>query len=221
MLEEREYKKSEIAKILHTTENQGIKRKLNNYGIEYSCSGRGRNLQIQIIKIPSLFQFRIFCITELNVAPQTDFRKFRNFLYYFMNDEDFRWLPDETIEIRLREKDIPVSRQTISNYKRNLEAANLISLSTGNTIVYYFAKNHQQRIVDKAEYLSAWHEYWENKEKYNSSRIAAQIMREKYGGMARKQYKAEINGILFPVWEKLNDLVCGSIELELCTSNSL
>ncbi len=35
VLEEREYKKAEIAEILHTRDNQGIKRKLNNYGIEY------------------------------------------------------------------------------------------------------------------------------------------------------------------------------------------
>ena len=56
MLEEKVYTKAEIAKILQTTDNQGIKRKLNNYGIEYSCSGRGNNLQVHITKIPSMFQ---------------------------------------------------------------------------------------------------------------------------------------------------------------------
>ncbi len=70
MLEEREYEKAEIAEILHTRDNQGIKRKLNNYGIEYSCSGRGNSLQVHITKIPSMFQFKVFCITELRAYPK-------------------------------------------------------------------------------------------------------------------------------------------------------
>ncbi len=213
MLEEREYKKAEIAEILRTRDNQGIKRKLNNYGIEYSCSGRGNSLQVHITKIPSMFQFKVFCITELNMPAQTDFKKFRNFLYYFLNDEDFRWLPDETLAIRMTEKEAPISRQTIALYKSYLQRANLISLSTGDEI-YYFAKNKQQRIVDREEYLSAWREYWETKAETGSAQIAAQVMQERHGGMARKQHKAVINGIHLSTWNELNDLVCKSMEFE-------
>lgn len=213
MLEEREYKKAEIAEILHTADNQGIKRKLNNYGVEYFCSGRGNNLQIHITKIPDMFQFKVYCITRLNVPAQTDFKKFRDFLYYFMNDEDFCWLPDETLAIRLAEKEATVSRQTIAHYKGYLERANLISLSCGDEI-YYFAKNKQQRIVDREEYLSAWREYWEIKAETGSPQIAAQNMKDRHGGMARKQCKAVINGIQLSAWNELNDLVCKSKEFE-------
>lgn len=213
MLEEKVYTKAEISKILQTTDNQGIKRKLNNYGVEYSCFGRGDNLQIHITKIPSMFRFRVFCITELNIPAQTDFKKFRDFLYYFMNDEDFRWLPDETLAIRMAENEALVSRPTITNYKRHLQAANLLSLTAGDEI-YYFAKNKQQRIADREEYISAWREYWENKAETGNAQIAAQIMQERHGGMARKQHIAAINGINLSVWNKLNDLVCESMKFE-------
>lgn len=219
MLEIRTYTKAEMVEILHTKDNQGIKRKLNNYGVEYSTSGRGENILFHIEKVSSLYEFRVFCITELGITAQTDFHKFRNFLYYFLNDEKFQWLPDETIEARMKEEGRPLTRQTVASYKDKLQKADLISLQGGG-YVYYFAFQKQQRIATKEEYDAAWREYWKDKEEYGYSDIAIDLMRERHGGVARKQAKADINGIYLPTLNKLNDLVCESIEAELICRSS-
>lgn len=51
MIEIREYTKEEISDILHTNGKQGIDRKLNRYGIEFTSNGRGANLMYSINKI--------------------------------------------------------------------------------------------------------------------------------------------------------------------------
>ena len=99
MIEIRTYTYDEMSAILGTRSNQGIKRKLDKYEIECHISGRGCYMKYDIINIAK--PFTVCCITELGMPAQTDFYKFRNFLYYFMNDDEFRWLPDEIIESRI------------------------------------------------------------------------------------------------------------------------
>lgn len=209
MIEIRTYTYDEMSAILGTRSNQGIKRKLDKYEIECNISGRGCYMKYDIISIAK--PFTVCCITELGMPAQTDFYKFRNFLYYFMNDDEFRWLPDEIIESRMHEKDRPISRQTITKYKRRLEKQEIISIS-GEPYVYYFARKGNLRKTEKEEYRRAWAEYWENRNNGMFASEAIHIMYYNYGGVARKQSIAQLNAFYINKWNKLNELVSNAME---------
>ena len=211
MLEVRKYPKDEIAEILHTSNNQGIARKLDRLGVAFSYSGRGSNRVFDIKEIPAKSRFKVFCVIDLGMSTQTDFTKFRNFVYYFMNDEDFRQLPNETLERRMAENGVPVSRQTIMHYKEKMAEANLIA---DGDYIYYFARGGQQNIVNEEKYKAAWGEYWENKDKMGSREAMAWVC-AKYGGYPRKQPKMVLNELTRELWSELNDLACESVEQEL------
>ena len=127
MLEERSYTKAELAAILGTSDTQGMKRKLENHHIDFTTTGRGKSLVFNLVKIHD--PFRVLCITDLGFAPNTEFKKLRNFMYYFMNNDEFLWLPDEVLEVRMREmgEDKSVSRQTIGKWKAKLVAMDIIN----------------------------------------------------------------------------------------------
>ena len=61
MLEPRDYTKNEISGILGTKDKQGIDRKLQRYGVDFTSTGRGENRVYTIKNIP--FPFKVFCIT--------------------------------------------------------------------------------------------------------------------------------------------------------------
>ena len=93
MIEEKAYTRQEMRELLNTNaNNQSIKRMLERRGYEFSFEGRGGNAVFTITKLPS--KFKLFCFEELNVRPQTDFIKLRNFFYYYLDDEDFRSIFD-------------------------------------------------------------------------------------------------------------------------------
>lgn len=211
MLELRTYNIDEINAILGTTNRQGIQRKLNRYGVEYSVSGWGTKTKFEIKNIED--EFKLFCILDLGMSANTDFNKFLYFLYYFLNDEDFRWLPDEILEIKMNEREIHISRQTIANYKRVLSRLNLFA-KVGD-YVYYFARRNNQIITDETIYKKAWREYWENKNNGIDSQEAICIMRADYGGVARKQAIMEENAIHADTINKINDMVCRAVEKNL------
>ena len=174
MIELRKYGRDELFKILNTNSKQGITRKLNRWGISYTDKGRGANLEITITSIDN--PFKVYCITELGFSANTDFYKVRNLYYAFFNGD----------------KGNPVSRQSIANYLEKLYAKELIHKNTGEYI-YYFALKQKQRFVERAEYIKAWHEYWQNIDDGMCSRDAIGIMIFHYGGVARKQEKPTIN----------------------------
>lgn len=211
MLELRTYNIDEINAILGTTNRQGIQRKLNRYGVEYSVTGRGTASEFEIKNIDD--EFKLFCILDLGMSANTDFNKFLYFLYYFLNDEDFRWLPDEILEIKMNEREIHISRQTIANYKRVLSRLNLFA-KVGD-YVYYFARRNNQIITDETIYKKAWREYWENKNNGIDSQEAICIMCATYGGVAKKQAIMIGNAIYADTINKLNDMVCHAIEKDL------
>lgn len=211
MLELRTYNIDEINAILGTTNRQGIQRKLNRYGVEYSVSGWGTKTKFEIKNIED--EFKLFCILDLGMSANTDFNKFLYFLYYFLNDEDFRWLPDEILEIKMNEREIHISRQTIANYKRVLSRLNLFA-KVGD-YVYYFARRNNQIITDETIYKKAWREYWENKNNGIDSQEAICIMCAKYGGVAKKQAIMIGNAIYADTINKLNDMVCHAVEKDL------
>ncbi len=192
MLELKSYPIAEMTAMFGGRDPQGLKRKLNNHGVECEITGKGQRsiFRIKAIHMP----FRVFCLTEFHTAPNTDFRKMRNFYYYYFNDDEFRAMPDEVKEHRMRENGRPVSRQALAGYTRKLAEHNMILRDSGNYI-YYFAYKDTQRIVEKEEYLAAWHEYWYNRENGMESWEAICLMRQKYHGIARKQPVPEINGI--------------------------
>ena len=161
MLEKRVYERHEIAELLGTNTRQGIHRKLNGYGVFHLIEGRGEHFTVNVREIED--PFKIFCILELEFAPQTDFKKLRNFLWYYFNDEEFMAMPDEVKEMRMMEKDQPITRQTIANYTRRLVEKDYIYRNTSDYI-YYFARNGKQIMTDEKTYKQAWKEYWLDKE---------------------------------------------------------
>ena len=192
MLELRTYTKAEMAAILGTPGRQGMTNRLRNYGVAFRCQGNADNLKITITAIPD--PFKVFCILELGFAPQCDFRKMRNFFWYYFQDDEFRSLPDEVLENRVKDQGQVLTRQTIAKWRVRLADLGLIWLSTKD-FIYYFAYKDTQRMTTREEYSQAWHDYWADKDEGYDSWVAIMNMREKYGGVARKQPKAELNGI--------------------------
>ena len=212
MLELRDYSKAELVEIFGTEDAQGLKRKLQRYGIKFQTTGRGQNLTFTITETAD--PFKVFCIDELGYDGRTDFVKLRNFLYCFLNDDEFRAMPDEVKEQRMKESGKPMCRQTITGYIAKLDAQNLIDRNSGEYI-YYFAYKDTQRIATRQEYSEAWKEYWEAKAAGANSMEAIGFMRFLHGGVARKQAIPQINGIFLEKLNRLNAAVCQSIENEL------
>jgi hypothetical protein len=212
MLELRDYSKAELVEIFGTEDAQGLKRKLQRYGIKFQTTGRGQNLTFTITETAD--PFNVFCIDELGYDGRTDFVKLRNFLYCFLNDDEFRAMPDEVKEQRMKESGKPMCRQTIAGYIAKLDAQNLIDRNSGEYI-YYFAYKDTQRIATRQEYSEAWKEYWEAKAAGANSMEAIGFMRFLHGGVARKQAIPQINGIFLEKLNRLNAAVCQSIENEL------
>ena len=212
MLEARKYTKTEMAEILETTDNQGISRKLQRYGIEFEKSGRGEKTIFDIKAVPD--KFKMYCISELGYDGRIDFRKLREFLYCYINDDEFRAMPDEVKEYRMRADEKPISRQTIAKYTFQLKHLDIVNLDSGRYI-YYFAFKDTQRITEQKEYVMAWKQYWENRENEMASMDAISIMIATFGGVARKQAIPEFNAIYYNKIEELNRIILESIENEL------
>lgn len=206
------YTKPEMTHILGTKAKQGIDRKLERYGITFSVSGKGERAVYEIQKIRD--PFKVFAITELGFDASTDFRKLRNFYFYYFNDEEFMAMPDEVKESRMRKEGKDISRQTIANYTAKLEAHDLINRYSPDYI-YYFAYKGEQRIVQREEQSKAWHEYWAKLNAGVNYYKAMDDMIFTYGGVARKQAIPQINGIYNKQIEYMLSLIQQSIENEL------
>ena len=202
------YKKSELVQILGSTSNQAISRKLKRYGVQFSVTGRGEQAVYQIQQIED--KFKIFAITELDCDANTDFKKLRNFYYYFLNDEEFQTLPDEMKEACMRENNKDVSRQTIANYENKLVERNYIYY--GCDYIYYFAYKNKRRVVERPEYSRAWKEYWKNKERGMDFHLAIHYMIVNYGGVARKQAIPTLNAFYLKKINEMQSYIEESIE---------
>lgn len=202
------YKKSELAQIFGSTSNQAINRKLDRYGVQFSVAGRGEQAVYQIQQIED--KFKIFAITELGFDANTDFKKLRNFYYYFFNDEEFQTLPDEMKEARMRENNKDISRQTIAKYENKLVERNYITY--GCDYIYYFAHDNKRRVVDRPEYSRAWKEYWANRESGMDSHLAICYMIVNYGGVARRQAIPVFNAFYMKEMDEMQSYIEESIE---------
>lgn len=211
------YTKTEMTAMFGTRSMQGLQRKIERSGVSFDVVGRGETAIFKITNIEN--SFKLYCITELNFDGHTDFYKLRNYYYYFFNDIEFRAMPNEVQETRMRMVHKYVSRQTIANYLRKLSEKNFIDLYSLN-YVYYFAFKDKQRIVEKEEYSKAWRNYWNDISNGYSSFEAICKMRNTFGGIARKQQIPEINGIYNKEIELLCNLIQDDIERE-CEKNQV
>ena len=205
------YSKPELTQMLGTRSKQGIDRKLDRYGVVYEVCGRGERAVYTVKGMAD--PFKVFAITELGYDANTDFTKLRNFYYHFFEDEEFRAMPDEVKEVRMRKMGHDVSRQTIATYTRKLEDNELISRNTRD-FIYYFAYKQEQRMCDHAEYVQAWYEYWDDIDSGLNSYDAIANMITDHDGVARKQPIPEINGIYNEKIELMLTYIQQSIETE-------
>ena len=212
MLELRVYTKAELAAIFKTTDRQGLKRKMQRYGIRYEVSGWGDRAIFNILETAD--PFKVFCIDELGYDGRTKFDKLRNFLYYFLNDDEFRAMPDEVKAQRLKAEGKYMCRQTIAKYIAKLDKLDIVKYDT-NEFIYYFAYKGTQRIATREEYSAAWKQYWADKARGEDTFGAIWNMRDMHGGVARKQAVPQINGIYAEKMHQLNIIICESIENEL------
>lgn len=208
MLEIRSYTYAELSQMLGTRDAQGICRRLTRWDVAYTVSGRRAQTIYDIIEIPD--PFKVFCILDLGFSPQTDFDKLMFFLYYALNDDEFLWLPYGRLEVLMGENGRPVSRQTISHYFKQMERCDIFC-RVGD-YCHYFANGETIRKATKEEYSRAWAEYWMMKEQGYWPWQCIAVMRRNYGGIAKKQRIAEINGIYMNIVDNINDMVCQRIQ---------
>lgn len=204
MLELKTYTKTEMVEILGTTDNQGIKRKLNGYGVEYTTEGRGKNITFTVTKIKD--KFKLFCITELKFDANTDFDRLLYFMYLFWNYEDLRSMPYDVLVKALSDKNKYVSRQTISNWIEKLEDAGYIWISAFD-FRYFCVRDKCRKEITKEEYSRGWKAFWNTFKKTEDRKAAYCAMYEEVGGYLFKNPIAEINAFYQSKIEMLIDIV--------------
>lgn len=209
MLEIKTYTKAEIETILNTRGKQNVTRKLDRYEVEYETCGR-RNYEVIIRNIRN--PFKLYCIMDMGIPAQTDFTKFRDFLYYFFCDEEFPLLPDEKKSVRMNEYGTPVSRQTISKWINRLSDRGWIGISA--EFNYYFSYKGEIIHTDQETYCKAWREYWGIVHQNKSSSDGINIMIYNYGGIARKHPLPKQNAFCIDEIKYVTDLVVESVEKE-------
>lgn len=209
MLKEKKYSMEELKVVFQCNNRQQLTRKLNSYGILFDAAGRGAQCVFDIKQIQN--PFKLYAVLDLNVSAQTDFNKFRDFCYYFLNDENFRNQPAETKEIMLTEMGKDISRQTIRGYESKLEDTEFIHLDSGE-YEYYFAVKNTRIKTDEETYKKAWAQYFSMKRQGKMTEDCIFYMISKYGGVARKYQKPEFNGIYTQQLNYLNELVCAEME---------
>lgn len=207
MLELRDYSYAELSAYLKTTSNQAAMRKLDNYGIIYSVNGRGNSAIFTIKEITQ--PIKVFAVFDVGVPPQTDMKKFRYFLYELLCDDNFTGMGAEMMEEYLRNKPIPISRQTISKYLEYISATGIMGVSNSDFVYYRVYKRYgvqTHETVSKEEYSKAWRLYWQLKdEKGYGSSAAFQAMYNDFGGVPRKHGVIEKNGIYNDLIDWLTD----------------
>ena len=198
---------------------QQVDNKLTRYGYSFTSTGRGKQRVYTITALPdAISRFKSYCVFSLGFDPHTEFRKLRDWLFYFFWDEGFNGRSDEMMEEYLRLEGNGISRQTIGKYRKKLEKLNYIASS--DFVYYRIWKEYgvqRSEVITREEYSKAWKSYFEWREAHpdEDSRPAYAHMYNKFGGVPRKQAKLEINGIYKQELNTLNDLVCATIEEEI------
>ena len=197
MLELRTYTKEEITGILGTTDRQGVKRKLDGYGVEYTIDGWGNyTLTITAINDP----FRLFCITTLGIPAQADFDKLKILYYHLFCCPEFATYPYEVMASMLREEGEadPPSNKTIGKWVAFLDKIAFVSFDKEDCTYYAIQKRKDgARIcteITKEVYCAGWRIYWEYKHK-EGTEAAYYRMHNYVGGHPCRRPKMMTNAI--------------------------
>ena len=197
MLELRTYTKDEIIGVLGTKDREGIKRKLDGYGVEYSIEGWGNyTLTITAINDP----FRLFCITTLGIPAQADFDKLKILYYHLFCCPEFAALPYEVMASKLREEDEtdPPSNKTIGKWVAYLGKIDFFAFDKEDGIYYAIQKGKDGLRncveISKERYCTGWHIYWEYKTKEGTD-LAYYRMFNYVGGHPYRKPKMKENAI--------------------------
>lgn len=213
MLEIREYKIAELREIFGTRDRQGIRRRLQRYGCQFEETGWGERAVFNILTAPD--EFKVFCITEMNVPAQADFRKMKMFYYALFEDEDFIDMPDVDKEHYMSDEYEHASRQTIRNWMRYLERANLIYRDTDDCNYYAVNKfSNGERYLTKISretYKEGWREYWENVESYGDTPYAFYKASQVWGGAVCRTPKIIMNAIEWGRTKRLKEIIIDSM----------
>ncbi|MCR5369265.1 MAG: hypothetical protein K6E83_00970 [Clostridium sp.] len=211
MLEQKRYTFAEIASILHTKTNKGIRSKLTSRKIPFRQIGEGKSAVFEILDIPN--PFALFCEEKLGFNVQCNFTKIRNLFYFCFNDEEFFEMPDEFKVDKLDSENKHVSRPSIAKYLDHLYNAGWFAKSS-ECFFYYFAYGDHREYTDHQTYLEAWHDYWGKKEESGNYSLAAATVIIKYGGMPRRQAIPEPNALSSKELEELIALTNKSFEAD-------
>ena len=220
MLELRDYPLGVLENLIGTKGKQATDRKLNAYGYGYTSAGNGKKRVYTLTALPDAFnQFRSYCVFSLGLSTQTDFVKFRDFVFYLENDMDFRGMSDEMMEEYLRMEKHGMSRQTIGKYRRLLEDLGYLA-PVGDFVYYRVYKDYgvqKHEVITAEEYKMAWGYYfdWRAAHPDEDSRPAYSHMYSKFKGVPRKQRKIEDNAIYAKELNTLYELTTNSIMEEI------
>ena len=210
MLEKRLYKFDEIADYLGTRNNQGLRNKLQRYGVKFQEEGRGRMKTFTILSIPD--PFPLYCVFDLGIDYRTDFKKLRDFTFFLLRDDDFSGRSGEMMEEYLHNGGYQISRQTIAKYIALYERMDLIA-TNGETVyyrVYHEGLLQKHEVITKELYCKAWSVYWKKRRKNADSLLAFRCMYNFLDGVPRKQNKIVRNGFYTDTLNTLSELVAES-----------
>ena len=208
MLKMATYTKDDLVKEFHTDRMDSIKRSLDRLGYKYETNKKnGKNLRLTITKLPNMF--KAFCISELGIPAQSDFRLLRNFFYYFFCDEEFQQLPIGEMERILEAEGKKISRQTISKWIEFFKSKNIINESQE---YLYFATiktdiSTESLRITKEEYVEAWKRYWNIRREGGSYNEAFNAMCGVNGGVVFKKPMIEENGFYNNLLDSLVELL--------------
>ncbi|MBQ7767381.1 MAG: hypothetical protein IJ403_00680 [Oscillospiraceae bacterium] len=209
MLELRTYTKDEIINILGTEDRQGIKRKLDGYGVEYIIDGwRDYTLTITAINDP----FKLFCITILGIPAQADFNKVKTLYYHLFCCPEFATKPYEVMASVLKEegeKD-PPSSKTVSKWVAYLGKIDFVAFDREDCSYYAIQKRkgglRNCTEISKETYCTGWHIYWEYKE-CEGTDAAYYRMFNYVGGHPCRKAKMKPNAIYLNEINQLIDIL--------------
>lgn len=222
MIELRTYTIQELAFILKTSvDRQLISKRLDNLGIKYSLSGRGETTQFEIKAFAD--EFKVFCNLDLGFDLRTEFTCLAYFLFLFFNDEDFQIQPLTEMENRLNDRNRKVSRQTLSIWKKKLEALGLFSKST--ECRYYSVSKGNRREITREEYSKAWIAFYKylaehkNEDDFHYT-DGFGVMYDLIGGKAIKRPLIDLNGFHSDTIDKISELTSKIIDNDIKTAKS-
>lgn len=209
MLELRTYTKDEIINILGTEDRQGIKRKLDGYGVEYIIDGWGDyKLTITAINDP----FKLFCITILGIPAQADFNKVKTLYYHLFCCPEFATKPYEVMASVLKEEDEkdPPSSKTVSKWIAHLGKIDFVAFDKEDC-TYYAIQKCKDGLrncteISKETYCTGWHIYWKYKEREGTD-AAYYRMFNYVGGHPCRKAKMKPNAIYLNEINQLIDIL--------------